>query len=335
MTNQIRSPSSSAEGGRSRSNSLAATRFPTPFVATTLAFGVLLLAFHVRADSQLTDNDDTFLERVQEGPFGLSNEDLILFGAFILLAFELLQFLVHGSGNWLGTKLIPVRGKHLDELSNKDLLFIGFNKLATAPFVYFFLRYAYFERNVIWDLSSITLTNTLLPLPVLFVVYDFFYVILHWALHIKAIYGYIHKHHHHQKAPSRANVDAVNVHPIEFFLGEYNHLLALFLCCRVFGFQIHIFGTVLLLAVGGVLAGLNHTRYDIVISIPGLKIYDSKVHDVHHRVPQSNYGQYTMFWDFVLGSFRPYDPTDRVNKMSQLDPKTGKSFECMKKKEKL
>ena len=60
---------------------------------------------------------------------------------------------------------------------------------------------------------------------------------------------------------SRANVDAVNVHPIEFFLGEYNHLLALYLCCRTFGLQIHIFGGVLLLAIGGVLAGLNHTRY--------------------------------------------------------------------------
>ena len=102
---------------------------------------------------------------------------------------------------------------------------------------------------------------------------------------------------------SRANVDAVNVHPIEFFLGEYNHLFAVFLCCR-FGLQIHIFGAVLLLAVGGVLAGLNHTRYDIVISILGLKIYDSKAHDVHHRIPQSNYGQYIMFWDFLFGSFR-------------------------------
>lgn len=175
--------------------------------------------------------------------------------------------------------------------------------------------------------------NTLLPLPCLYVVYDFFYTILHWGLHIKSIYGYIHKHHHVQKAPryvnycvpdtwllsplcgltnlttclysiSRANVDAVNVHPIEFFLGEYNHLLALFLCCNVLGLQIHIAGGILLLAVGGVLAGLNHTRYDVVISLFGLTLYDSKVHDVHHRIPQSNYGQYIMLWDHIFGSFR-------------------------------
>lgn len=307
-------------------------RFPVGTVA--LVYAVLMLAYHVRADTATYNEEPPFIVRVQEGPFGLSKMDLLLFGCFLLLAFEVLQLFVSGSGKWFGAKLIPVRGKHLDELSTKDQLFIGFNKVATPPFIYFFFRYSFFERNIIWDIDGLTLSNTLLPLPALFIVYDFFYTILHWSLHIKSIYGYIHKHHHHQKAPSRANVDAVNVHPLEFFLGEYNHLFALFLCCRAFNLEFHIFGALLLLVVGGVLAGLNHTRYDIVISLLGLKIYDSKAHDVHHRIPQSNYGQYIMLWDYIFGSFRPYDPTDRVNKMSQLDPKTGKSLEYMAKKAK-
>lgn len=307
---------------------------PTPLLVTTaVAFGVLMLAFHVKADAAVDGGDTAplFLERVQEGPSGLINIDLILFGAIFLLAFELLQFLVEGSGKWAGAKLIPVRGKHLDELSKQDYLFIGLNKLASAPFAYLFLRYAYFERNIIWNLSEVSVKNTVFPLPCLYIVYDFFYTILHWVLHVKGIYGYIHKHHHHQKAPSRANVDAVNVHPLEFFLGEYNHLFTLYLCCNVLNLQIHIVGAILLLAIGGVLAGLNHTRYDVVVSLLGMKIYDSKAHDVHHRIPQSNYGQYIMFWDYVFGSFRAYDPTDRVNKMSQLDPKTGKSLAFIEK----
>lgn len=40
-----------------------------------------------------------------------------------------------------------------------DYMFIGFNKLATAPFVYFFLRYSYFEPNIVWDLEHITLVR--------------------------------------------------------------------------------------------------------------------------------------------------------------------------------
>ena len=50
------------------------------------------------------------------------------------------------------------------------------------------------------------------------------------------------------------------------------------------------------IVVGGILASLNHTRYDIRVP-PG--VYDVRVHDVHHRMPKSNYGQYLMLWDRV------------------------------------
>jgi hypothetical protein len=114
---------------------------------------------------------------------------------------------------------------------------------------------------------------------------------------------------------SRANNDAVNVHPLEFFLGEYNHLWSLFLCCRLLNLQIHALGTILFLAVGGILAGWNHTRYDITVPLFGfgsINIFDSKLHDVHHRIPQSNYGQYTMFWDWMFGTYRYVDTNGAV-----------------------
>jgi sterol desaturase/sphingolipid hydroxylase (fatty acid hydroxylase superfamily) len=142
-----------------------------------------------------------------------------------------------------------------------------------------------------------------LPLVPIFVIYDFFYTALHWFLHLKSVYPHVHKHHHVQKAPSRANVDAINVHPLEFFLGEYNHLLALWLCCRCVC-QVHVVGSLLFLVVGAVLAGINHTRYDVTLGYGDFLLFDSKAHDVHHRIPQSNYGQYIMLWDVVFGTFR-------------------------------
>ena len=102
---------------------------------------------------------------------------------------------------WLNATRIPVRGKHLDDLSSTDKLFIGISKAQTGPFVYFLLRYCYQESNILWNLHELSVLTTIVPLVPLFVVFDFFYTILHWALHIKAIYGYVHKHHHHQKAP--------------------------------------------------------------------------------------------------------------------------------------
>lgn len=263
-----------------------------------------------------------------DGPIALvETRDQILFFAMLLLAFELLDFLTRNSGIVWNSKQIPVRGKHLDDLTTKDLIFIGISKAGTAPFVYWYLRFCYSEAQsdcIDWKLSEINPINTVLGLVALFVVYDFFYTALHGILHIKSIYGWIHKHHHIQKAPSRANVDAVNVHPIEFVLGEYNHLWSLYLVTRVM--SIHIITSFAFLAIGGFLAGINHTRFDVVIPCLGWNIYDSKAHDVHHRIPQSNYGQYTMLWDHIFGTYRAYNPNDRINPESQLDPRTGKSF---------
>jgi sterol desaturase/sphingolipid hydroxylase (fatty acid hydroxylase superfamily) len=209
----------------------------------------------------------------------------------------------------------------------KDIAFICLSKIQTPPFTYFLMKFMWHEKNAVWDINKATFSNVLVPLPIFFIVYDFFYTILHWSLHIKAVYRFVHKHHHHQKAPSRAQIDAINVHPIEYFLGEYNHLLAVVLCCRVLQLQMHIFCILLILLTGAALASLNHTRYDVVLSIFGIKLFDSKVHDVHHRIPQCNYGQYIMLWDHVFGTFRPYNPEDRINASAQLDPKSGMPME--------
>jgi sterol desaturase/sphingolipid hydroxylase (fatty acid hydroxylase superfamily) len=257
------------------------------------------------SDDPSTADIEDWWGRMVSGPSEWTTVDKLLFAATIIIAMEILKQLCAVTGYWASfSRRIPIGGKHLDNLSFTDRLFIGISKLQTGPFVYFMLQYCFNESNIRWSITEVSLRNVLLPLPALFIVYDFFYTILHWFLHIRAIYPYIHKHHHRQKAPSRATDDAVNVHPVEFTLGEYNHLLALYLCCQVM--NVHVVGVLLFLAVGGILAGWNHTRYDISWNVMGVSIFDSKAHDVHHRIPQSNYGQYTMFWDAVFGTYRPY-----------------------------
>lgn len=51
---------------------------------------------------------------------------------------------------------------------------------------------------------------------------------------------------------------------------------------------------------------------------------------MHHRIPQSNYGQYTVVWDRIFGTFRDYDNNDRVNPAYQLDPSTRKTIKSTK-----
>jgi sterol desaturase/sphingolipid hydroxylase (fatty acid hydroxylase superfamily) len=245
----------------------------------------------------------TIVERLLQGPDALETFDLVLLALVIMAALEFLNYASHQFGDWLHLDRIPVRGKHLDEFSLRDHLFVGFSKISLPPFVYFYLRYSFYCESVPWNPSELTVANTAVALLLLFVVYDFFYTVLHGLLHVKGIYAYVHKHHHHQKAPSRANVDAINVHPLEFFLGEYNHLWALYLT-STFLVPVHVVTAVFFLALGGFLAGLNHTRHDVVLQMGGLTVFDSKAHDVHHRIPQSNYGQYTMLWDYIFGTYR-------------------------------
>jgi sterol desaturase/sphingolipid hydroxylase (fatty acid hydroxylase superfamily) len=200
---------------------------------------------------------------------------------------------------------IVKRGAHLDRLTPLDVAFITFNRLTTTLFTMHLLQYAdkHSETLVSWRASPDGLLPTLVrvfcALPLLYIVYDFFYAIFHKVLHHRWVYRYVHKHHHRQHAPSRGNADAVNVHPFEFVSGEYNHLLACYIVGRTI-MPVPFASIIIFVALGGFLASLNHTRYDI--KFPYFNgVYQVKFHDLHHWYPDANFSQYTPFWDHVFG----------------------------------
>merc|ERR1719198_1059184 len=145
------------------------------------------------------------------------------------------------------------------------------------------------------DKLYITL-NKFVALPALYVVYDLPYTVFHRVLHHRSVYRFVHKHHHRQIVPTRGNYDAINVHPFEFVVGEYLHIFAVSVV------PCHVATVAVFVILSGVLASLNHTRF--VVRVPG--VYDSKNHDVHHRLYNFNYGQYIMLWDRAFGWFLEY-----------------------------
>jgi sterol desaturase/sphingolipid hydroxylase (fatty acid hydroxylase superfamily) len=132
------------------------------------------------------------------------------------------------------------------------------------------------------------------------------------------VYRLVHKHHHRQHAPSRGNTDAINVHPFEFVVGEYIHLLSLLICGHLLRDGVHVGAVMTFIVLGGVAASLNHTRLDVRVP---WGVYEVRAHDVHHRLPKSNYGQYTMAWDRLLGTFRQY--SDAAQGPGGATPKKG------------
>lgn len=225
---------------------------------------------------------------------------MVAFPSVILLGLELISLLT--SLAFDAAPRIPVKGKHLDKLEGLDLAFIAFNKCSAVFFVYNTAQVIHASSTVYKSFDDLSLANTLGSFVAFYVFYDFFYVLFHHFLHLRSVYPYIHKHHHRQKAPSRGNSDAVNVHPFEFLVGEYLHLLTIYVV------PCHMYTALFFILLGGILASLNHTRFDVNIPY----IYSVKVHDVHHRLPESNYGQYTMLWDRVFGSYRSYGDNEKV-----------------------
>lgn len=219
-----------------------------------------------------------------------------VFTAIIFAGLEILAYLVPVICEPIVSQRIPVKGKHLDKFESIDKLYIFINKCITVIFTYHVIVVTLNTPTVKWQLSELTLGNTLGSLFLFYIFYDFWYTNFHCFLHVRWLYPYIHKHHHRQKAPSRGNPDAINVHPFEFFVGEYLHLVTVWLI------PCHIYTVAFFIIVGGILASLNHTRYDISCGY----FFNVNVHDVHHRLPESNYGQYIMLWDYLFGSYRPY-----------------------------
>mmetsp|Transcript_79613 Transcript_79613/g.178085 ORF Transcript_79613/g.178085 Transcript_79613/m.178085 type:complete len:265 (-) Transcript_79613:81-875(-) len=200
--------------------------------------------------------------------------------------------LIFSKARWL-----PINPRlHLDTLSLRDKVYIVINRISITVFSYHVFQVATVTPTVKWKVEEATLANTVLVLAPMFLLYDFVYTLFHKFLHLRCVYGYVHKHHHRQSSPSRGHFDAINVHPFEFLVGEYLNLLCIWMI------PCHIFGAVLFVMMAGVIATLNHTRYDV--TIPG--VYDPKDHLVHHRLPDTNFGQYTMFWDKLYGWHHPW-----------------------------
>ena len=96
------------------------------------------------------------------------------------------------------------------------------------------------------------------------------------------------------------------MHPLEFLLGEYIHILAVYLTTLVV--ECHALTCLSFLVLGGTLATLNHTRLDVRLKLPGVGwwLFDVRAHDTHHCAPMSNFGQYTMLWDVLMGTYKDY-----------------------------
>jgi len=223
--------------------------------------------------------------------------EFIIFAALMFAAIEALNWGVFWMFENHIRPRVPAGGQALWKRGWKDYAFIAFNKAATVGFSYHLAHYCYYSASMPRLASELTVLNTLIAFPLLYVVYDLPYSMFHRALHINALYALIHKHHHREAAPVHGHDDAVNTHPFEFVVGEYLHLLAVHLVALSVG--CHMATAVAFISLGGIMASLSHTRFDIDVRLGPVTLFCVKDHDTHHKMLKGNYGQYTQVWDQV------------------------------------
>lgn len=159
------------------------------------------------------------------------------------------------------------------------------------------------------ELSKLGLLNTAAALYVMFIVLDLVYAPAHRFLHWKVVYPYIHKHHHRQIFPARGYLDAGNEHPVEHMIGTTATWVAVLAAVNSTG--AHAATIFFFFNIHAALAMLNHSPFDVEWTILGLN-YSVKAHEMHHRKFTTNYAQYWMGIDRLMGTFTPYDAQSKA-----------------------
>ncbi|GAB5354340.1 hypothetical protein AAMO2058_000110400 [Amorphochlora amoebiformis] len=204
-----------------------------------------------------------------------------------------------------GAAKLPTTGliKGLPELQTIDYIYLTINSVIEYIFMLGIMSYAFNSAYVARLPSDANILNTLVALYLIFVIDDLFYTPAHLLMHTKALYKYVHKHHHRQNLPTRGYTDAGNEHPIEQIIGMSCVWGGLYATSRITG--VHAATVLIYFGLYAALALLNHTRYDVSFTILGFH-YSVRAHEMHHRYPRCNYAQYFMLFDKMLGTYREY-----------------------------
>jgi len=194
----------------------------------------------------------------------------------------------------------PVRYMAMDAIS---WWYLGINSFLEWTFVLNLLHFLWHSPAVPKQLTALNPLNTFAGLYVMFAVMDFFYAPAHRFLHWTPVYPYVHKHHHRQVFPAQGYLDAGNEHPVEQLVGLSCTWLGVYAAVHFTG--AHALTIFIFFNLHAALAMLNHSPYDVEFSVLGFT-YSVKAHEMHHRMFTTNYAQYFMFWDHVMGTFTEY-----------------------------
>ena len=123
---------------------------------------------------------------------------------------------------------------------------------------------------------------------------------MHYILHSKYLYSYIHKQHHKQYLPYRGYNDAGNEHPLEQILGEFLVYVSIRLVSL--HMKVHVVSILIQFILYAFFAIATHLPQKLETRILGF-LYKNKLHEIHHIKQSVNFSQNCPLWDIFMGTY--------------------------------
>jgi len=185
-----------------------------------------------------------------------------------------------------------------------DLTYLVINSTIEFVFAQQIAHLLWYAPFIVRAPGGLGLLNSLGAFWLLLVVDDSMYAPLHRFMHHHSVYRFVHKHHHRNTNPARGFIDAANEHPVEQVAALTLHWIAVHIVAHTSGLHVLAVGAHFGFKALG--ACFNHTGFDLKFSFLGID-YSVRAHETHHRKPNTNFAQYVMFWDRLMGTFKPYE----------------------------
>jgi sterol desaturase/sphingolipid hydroxylase (fatty acid hydroxylase superfamily) len=191
----------------------------------------------------------------------------------------------------------PLYKDYIREIKNSIFSLFLFTSIASILYKTNILKYT----TLYYNIEEHGWLYYFILILLMFLMYDFYFYLIHRLLHNKNIFNLIHLVHHKSKFVSP--LSSLSMHPIEAIL---NHLalVMLFFILPIHTTHVYIWVSFTIVYTTYLHLGVEIYPQKFLNTRVGKLIYTATEHAKHHSFFKGNYGFYTLIWDKTFKTYR-------------------------------
>jgi sterol desaturase/sphingolipid hydroxylase (fatty acid hydroxylase superfamily) len=191
----------------------------------------------------------------------------------------------------------PFYEDYLREIKHSFISLFIFTVIATILYKTKLLEYT----TLYYNIEEHGWLYYFMVIPLMFIIYDFYFYLIHVIIHHKNLFDLIHVVHHKSKYLSP--LSSLSMHPIEAIL---NHLalVMLFFILPIHTSHVYIWVSITIAYTTYLHLGVEIYSERFLNTRIGKLVYTATEHAKHHSFFKGNYGFYTLIWDKIFKTYR-------------------------------